>query len=226
MRARAEVGVPVGAGVELVARVVGVDEVDAPGDGPHLVDDGAEVVAAGVGVAGVEAEADVVAARRRPIASHSRPIASSRRAIALSPPAVFSMSSGTGRSRPSMHLRQLSKPVAASSSTPRWPPCTMTPLAPISAAAVRCCWSSLRPGDADAVVEARDVDRVGRVDVEVDARRLGVGLERLGARRHTGRPAPCSSAGRRGRTATATRRAPSPPRSGPPGRRAHRCVGP
>ena len=140
----------------------------------------AEVVAAGVGVAGVEAEADVVAAGRRPMASQSRAIASSRRAIALSPPAVFSMSSGTGSSSPSMHLRQLSKPFAASSSTPRWPPCTMTPLAPISAGGRQVLLEQLAAGDADAVVEAGDVDRVGRVDVEVDARRLGVGLERRG----------------------------------------------
>jgi hypothetical protein len=80
------------------------------------------------------------------MASQSRAIASIRRAMALSPPAVFSSSSGTGISSPSTHLRQLSNPTAASSSTPRCPPCTMTPFAPISAAARRCCWSSLRPG--------------------------------------------------------------------------------
>ena len=63
--AGAEVGVPVGAGVELVAAVVAVDEVDATGDRPDLLDDAAEVVPAGVGVAGVEAEADGVAALGR-----------------------------------------------------------------------------------------------------------------------------------------------------------------
>ena len=58
----AEVGVPVGAGVELVAAVVAVHQVDPAGDGAHLLDDAAEVGAAGVGVAGVEAEPDGVAA--------------------------------------------------------------------------------------------------------------------------------------------------------------------
>ena len=53
---------PVGAGVERVAAVVAVDEVDAPGDRPELVDDVAEVVPPGVGVARVEAEPDGVAA--------------------------------------------------------------------------------------------------------------------------------------------------------------------
>ena len=57
----------------------------------------------------------------------------------------------------------------------------MTPLAPISAGGRQVLLEQLAAGDADAVVEARDVDRVGRVDVEVDARRLGVGLERRGA---------------------------------------------
>ena len=80
-----------------------------------------------------------------------------------------------------MHLRQLSKPFAASSSAPRWPPWTMTPLAPISAGGRQVLLEQLAAGDADAVVEARDVDRVGRVDVEVDARGLGVGLERFRA---------------------------------------------
>ena len=35
---RSDVGVAVGTGVELVATVVAVDQVDAPGDDPHLVD--------------------------------------------------------------------------------------------------------------------------------------------------------------------------------------------
>src|SRR4029077_2406956 len=43
----AEVGVPVGAGVELVAAVVAVHQVDPAGDRPHLLDDAAEGGAAG-----------------------------------------------------------------------------------------------------------------------------------------------------------------------------------
>ena len=57
----------------------------------------------------------------------------------------------------------------------------MTPLAPISAAAVQVLLEQLAARDADAVVGRRDVDRVGRVHVEVDAGRLGAGLERRGA---------------------------------------------
>src|SRR3954451_16594305 len=50
----ADVGVPVGAGVELVAAVVAVHEVDASGDRTHLVDDRLQRGAAGGGGAGVE----------------------------------------------------------------------------------------------------------------------------------------------------------------------------
>ncbi len=73
-------------------------------------------------------------------------MASSRRAIALLPPAVFSTSSGTRSSARSMVLHQLSKPTAGSSSLPTCPPCTITPLAPIPAAASRVCCRSLRLG--------------------------------------------------------------------------------
>ena len=66
--------------------------------------------------------------------------------MALSPPAVFSMSSGSFRSVASTALRQLSNPFAGSSSLLTCPPCTISPLAPIPAAASTCCWSSLRLG--------------------------------------------------------------------------------
>ena len=46
----------------------------------------------------------------------------------------------------SIALRQLSNPLAGSSSLLTWPPWTIRPLAPISAAASMCCWSSLRLG--------------------------------------------------------------------------------
>ena len=36
-----------------------------------------------------------------------------------------------------MHLRQLSKPTSGSSACSTWPPCTITPLAPTSAAALQ-----------------------------------------------------------------------------------------
>src|SRR5688500_691441 len=51
-----EAGVPVGAGVEVVAAVVGVDQVDPAGDPQDVLDDRLQRVATGVGVAGVEAE--------------------------------------------------------------------------------------------------------------------------------------------------------------------------
>ena len=56
------------------------------------------------------------------------------------------MSSGILRSVASIALRQLSKPFSGSSSALTWPPWTMSPFAPISAAASMCCWSSLRLG--------------------------------------------------------------------------------
>src|SRR5699024_6143469 len=78
--------------------------------------------------------------------SQTRPIRSRVRAIALAPPAVFSISSGTEKSVRSIALNQFSKPTSGSSLALTWPPCTITPAAPISAAAVICCCSSLRLG--------------------------------------------------------------------------------
>src|SRR5690606_38288970 len=57
-----QVGVPVGAGVERVPRVVGVHQVDPTGDRPHPVHHVGQLDAPGVGVARVEAEADGVPA--------------------------------------------------------------------------------------------------------------------------------------------------------------------
>jgi glycosyl transferase family 87 len=79
-------------------------------------------------------------------ASQSRAMASSDLAIAPSPPAVFSMSSGSGRSIRSIALRQFSRPSAGSIPEVTWPPCTISAFAPIDAAALRCWSSSLRDG--------------------------------------------------------------------------------
>ena len=79
-------------------------------------------------------------------ASHSRSIDSRWRAIAEFPPAVFSMKIGTGRSSPSMHLRQFAYPTDGSSLAVTCPPCTTTPSAPTAAASVTDCCSSLRDG--------------------------------------------------------------------------------
>jgi hypothetical protein len=59
---------------------------------------------------------------------------------------VFSIRIGSLSSVASTALRQLSKPIPGSSSLLTWPPCTISPLAPIAAAASTCCWSSLRDG--------------------------------------------------------------------------------
>src|SRR6185312_13841764 len=64
--AGAEVGVPVGAGVEGVPAVVGVHQVDPAGDGLDPVHDAGQVLAAGMRVAGVQAEARSVLADRVP----------------------------------------------------------------------------------------------------------------------------------------------------------------
>ena len=74
-------------------------------------------------------------------ASQSLPIASSDLAMAPSPPAVFSISIGSGRSMRSTALRQFSRPSAKSTPAVTYPPCTIRPLAPTDAAALSC-WSS------------------------------------------------------------------------------------
>ena len=98
-------------------------------------------------MAGVQAEAEVravagVPAAAAPVtASQSLPIASSDRAMAPSPPAVFSISIGSGRSMRSTALRQFSRPSSAATPAVTCPPCTIRPLAPTDAAALSC-WSS------------------------------------------------------------------------------------
>jgi uncharacterized membrane protein len=74
-------------------------------------------------------------------ASHSRAMASSDLAIAPVPPAVFSMSIGSGRSIRSTALRQFSRPSAGSTPEVTCPPCTISAFAPMDAAALSC-WSS------------------------------------------------------------------------------------
>jgi hypothetical protein len=73
-------------------------------------------------------------------------MASSDRAIAPLPPAVFSMSMGSGRSIRSTALTQFSRPSAGSVPAVTYPPCTISPFAPTDAAALSCCSSSLRDG--------------------------------------------------------------------------------
>ena len=97
--------------------------------------------------------------RQKPTVEHRRlepvlerppragPSRSRRRAIALSPPAVFSMRTGSGGSQRSNVLAQLSKPPSGSSSFRTCPPCTIRPLAPdLGGRAPRAVASSLRLG--------------------------------------------------------------------------------
>ena len=73
-----------------------------------------------------------------PTSSHSRASMSNRRAMALSPPAVFSMRTGSGKPPASAcrskNLRQFTSPAAGSSPCVTWPPCTIRPFAPVLAA--------------------------------------------------------------------------------------------
>ena len=147
------------------------------------VDDGLQRVAAGVRVAGVEAEADHVGTLgggdRVPHALDPLEVAGHRVVAAggvLDEERELEVGGLDGLA-PVVEALSIARVVVALST---WPPCTIRPLAPIAAAASTCCWSSLRDRDADPVVGRGDVDDVGRVDVEVDARRLGVGPEPVG----------------------------------------------
>ena len=102
------VGVPVGAGVERVAAVVGVHQVDAAGDRQHPLDDAGQLLAAGVARGRCRGRSR---APYSPTASHSRASRSKRRAIALSPPAVFSIRIGSGKPPSSACARERLAPV-------------------------------------------------------------------------------------------------------------------
>ena len=160
---------PVGAGVELVAAVVAVHQVDPTGDGAHLLDDAAEVVAARVGVAGVEAEPDGVAAlgpadrlpepldRLEP-AGHgvvaTRGVLDEQRHRHLE--AVDALAPVVEADRGVLVLAE----VAAVHDDA---------LRADLGRRVQVLLEQLAAGDPDPVVRRRDVDRVGRVHVEVDA---------------------------------------------------------
>ncbi len=79
-------------------------------------------------------------------ASQSRAIDSSERAIAPLPPAVFSISSGSGRSICCDGLDPVLDALGRVASAVTCPPCTIRPFAPIEAAALSCWSSSLRLG--------------------------------------------------------------------------------
>jgi hypothetical protein len=77
-----------------------------------------------------------------PIVSHKPARASKRRATAFSPPAVFSISSGTPLESFSRVPAQRANPASIPSSAyPGW---TITASAPTSAAASQVCWRIFR----------------------------------------------------------------------------------
>ena len=140
------VRVPVGAGAGVVAGAVRVHQVDASGDRADPVDDGVQVLPGRPGVAGVEHEARGRSRRRRPTGG---PAGRSVRAIAFSPPAVFSMR--IGRPKPPVGralegLAPVLDPLPGVVLAVTWPPWTISPFAPIAAAAAACWARILRLG--------------------------------------------------------------------------------
>ena len=165
-RALLHPGVPVPARAELVPGVVAVHQVDPAGDGLHPVHDPGQVLAARERVAGVQAEPDLTRpAAASPIASHSRATASRPRAMAWSPPAVFSISIGTGRSVRSTALRQFVVAlghVRVGGDVRRR--ARSAPAAPIVGGRRQVLAEQLPARDADPVVGAGHVDPVRGVD--------------------------------------------------------------
>ena len=172
---------PVGAGVEGVARVVGVHEVDAPGDGQHPLDDVTEVVAAGVGVAGVEAEADLVTAGCR---ADGIPQTGDRLE-----PACHGVVPTRGVLDEQRHRQVEAVDALAPVVEPDRSVLVLAEVAavhddPLCAdlgGGVQVLLEELAARDPHPVVRRRDVDRVGRVDVQVDPGILGRSLEGRGA---------------------------------------------
>ena len=217
-RALADVRVPVARRAELVAGVVEVHEVDPAGDRLDPVD-----------------HVDQLLARRRsawqvsrqkptsnsPTASQRRASASNRRAIAWSPPAVFSISTGTGKPPSSAwrarNLRQFVDAVGGVVLRGDVPAVHHQPDAPRPRPRPSACWvTSLRDGMRIRLFGRGEVDHVGRVH---DDRRAAP----RAAPRPAGAPGASSSpAGRPGTSARSRRRARPPRRPGRPRARGHR----
>jgi hypothetical protein len=182
----AEVRVPVGPGVEHVARVVGVHQVDPAGDRLDPVDEPGQLLAARVGVAGVEAEPD--ARHRRRLAAVAEDLPEPRDAV--EPPGHR-----VAAARGVLHeerqgwlepLERLGPVVEAGLRVVAGQHVTAVDHETLGAdlggerGVLR---EQLAARDADAVVRGGHVDDVRRVDVEVDARGLGVGPQPGGAPR-------------------------------------------
>ena len=154
-------GVPVAAGAGLVPRVVAVHQVDPPGDGPDVVDDGLEVEPAGLGVAGVEDEARRRTRRPRPTAGDRVEVTGHRLV-----PAGGVLDQ---HRQPEPALVRLAGERLAPVVEPDWPgrprpvtcpPCTTIPLAPELGRRRGVRPQQLAAGDPDPVVGRRHVERV------------------------------------------------------------------
>ena len=91
---------------------------------------------------------------------------------------MFSISSGTGILKPSMHLRQLSKPIAGSSFFKHMPAVNDDASRTDLGCRVQILLQELAARDADAVIAGRHIQHVRRMDVKRDASICGCRLER------------------------------------------------
>ena len=175
MRAGADVGMAVGAGVEVVAAVVAVDQVDPAGDGADLVDHGLERDATGMGVAGVEAETDLVGAvgGRDSVEDALDPVEVAGHGVVAAGGVLDQerdlQVGGLDGLAPVVEadgrVVVLVDMAAVDDQTAR----------PDLGSGVHVLLEELARRDPDPVVGGGDVDDVGSVDVETDARGLGVG---------------------------------------------------
>ena len=205
--ALAEAGVAVGAGAGRVARVVGVQEVEPAGDRERALDRVARAPRRRRARGRCRSRSRARPGRRRPpSASQSRASASKRRATAFSPPAVFSISTGTSDSSISSVRGQRPTPSAIPSSA--WPAWTITAVGADRGRRVAGLLEDLARAVADVRLRRADVDQVGRVDVDADRRSRGARPASGCGRRLLVR-----AAGSRGRSARSRRRARRRPRA-------------
>ena len=208
-RARVEVGVPVSARVERVARVVAVHQVDPAGDRLHPVDGVREVDAGRVGVAGVEAEPDLAAVggghvgdrlpepRDRVKGAGHRAVAA-RGVLDEQRQRPLDLLDGLDPVGDALCRVDVAGDVAAVHDEP---------LGADGRGGLQVLVEQLPARDAYPVVDGRHVDHVRGVDVDVHARR-GVGVAERAGIAAGDRPGPSSPAGRRGRTARPSHRRP------------------
>ena len=171
------------AGAELVAGVVQVHQVDPAGDRLRPVDHVDEVLTGGEGVAGVQAEPDAELADRVPEPGQRVEVAGHRVV-----PAGGVLDEHRHREAALVllaldELAPVVHPGAESSPAVTWPPCTTSPSAPTSAAAVGVLHHQLAARDPDPVVGRGHVDHVRRVHLRPAMPRRPAAARPGGARR-------------------------------------------